>query len=183
MALLKLIEDVAKINRRIQKRDDSSRLGILAFTTEYSKEIEDLSASYALVDLDASIIVFYKITGLQDNYLKINNGPGTDDKVIHDAELDSLINIEQPVISYHSGDTNGNMNTYFRNMIEGDNKLLVINNIEAIGNKANISILTNLVLSNQIPGFIPVILVADDNSVRTEIWIDSKDHLRRDMPY
>jgi hypothetical protein len=179
MSLLTLIDDVFDHNRRAQEWDDLTRFGILAFTDEYSNEREDLSAKYTIVDLDASNIVFYRITGLQDGYLNINHGPETDSKVIQDTELDSLINIDQPVIYYHSGARSGNINSYFHNMIKGEDKLLVISNTEVIGNIANIGILTNVILSDQIPVFSPVILLADDQKTRTELWLDAQDRLRR----
>ena len=141
--------------------DDLRRFNILIRSkTDYMEIRDELAAAFKLVEINASDITYYKKTPYADGYYTINHGPGTERRIVREPELVSLINVEEPVLTY-TDDSKAEINQAFRSLFKEDNALVVFSNIEGIDNACNRDYLLRFIREDRDLSPKPVILVLD----------------------
>ena len=163
--LLHLIEELKETNvNNAWFEGYAERSNILIQNkADYIQSRSELSVHYDLVELEAFDLVFYKITSYEGGLCRINHGPGTEQKTIHESELDFYLNIERPVLFYHLGNINCEFNQHLYNLLQNERVLLVINNIDKIDNDTNRRVLINFIRTSRSLPPAPVIAITSDD--------------------
>ena len=179
--LVQLIERLKKNNFNKKKyEDDLNRSNILIRKkAEFIQSRSELFAQYNLVEFEASDLVFYRITSCQGGCYSIDHGPGTEKTTIEESELSSYLDVEEPVIFYHSGNIDCEINQYLSNIIQKENSLIVIDNIDRVDNAANRRVLLSYIRTSQSLTPAPVIVITSDDIANKLLWeirvVDGKD--------